>query len=313
MVNPSGMDAIPLLDLDTLTPSEFVAVLQRHSCVFLKGASVPVASAQQIYASGSAFLALPEAEKEKVAWPERGAWAGWQRMSGSATMTNLVERFEVRLASRSATNPAPAATDDDGIAAWAASFALWPENPPGFAHTWTRFYAEMHALTSRLIEMIAEALALDDRTLEDWTTRQWSDLVLNHYPPQSEAPAPGLVRNHPHTDFGALTLIWSNDRTGGLESHVRGGEWRKVDFMPGAMLLQAGDMLTRWTHGRIPSNVHRVVNPEQGSDAAREGRYSVVYFHHPDMATTIVDASGHAMIAEEHVRNREKLKTSVFG
>lgn len=126
---------------------------------------------------------------------------------------------------------------------------------------------------------------LSPRTLDASMTRQWSNLVVNHYPPQHGPPAAERTRSEPHTDIGGL-----------------------------ALLVQAGDLLTRWTGGRIPSNLHRVVNPPPGSDAARApppgsdaaraGRYPVACFHHPDMVTTITGEDGQELVAAEHGRRR---------
>lgn len=311
--------AIPLLDLDTLAPAELVTALQQSSCVLVSGRDVPVAAAEAVYRSGAAFMALPEPAKQVVAWSGRGAWQGWQRMQGDApseaspTYLDLVERFELRLAQRTASDPSVATMDAASRAAWGRSFALWPDQPPGFAEIWTDAYAGMHHLANRLIRLLADGLELEESGSGDWTSRQWSNLVLNHYPPQHRPPVAGRVRSRPHTDIGGFTLLWSNDRTGGLESQVAPGRWRPVEIPPGTLLVQAGDLLTRWSRGRIPSNVHRVVNPAPDSEAARNGRFSVVYFHHPDMGTAIQGEDGQVLLASEHVRRRQRLETSVLG
>ncbi len=313
----SGASDLPLLDLDRLTPAGFVEALQHSSCVLVRGRDVPIDAAEAAFASGRAFMELSEARKAAVAWPGHGAWQGWQRMQGddpsrtSATYLDLVERFELRLAQRSPEMPPPGPDDAAGLAAWADSFALWPEAPAGFAATWTRSYSRMHHFASQLLTLLADGLDLGRPGLEDWTARQWSNLVLNHYPPQHRPPEAGRVRSRPHTDIGGFTLLWSNDRTGGLEARAPDRSWRTVDIPPGTLLIQAGDLLTRWTRGRIPSNLHRVVNPAPGSEAARNGRYSVVYFHHPDMGTTITGEDGHELLASEHVRRRQRLETPV--
>nr|WP_321986730.1 2OG-Fe(II) oxygenase family protein [uncultured Lichenicoccus sp.] len=312
----TGVPDLTLLDLDRLSPSGFVEALQRSSCVLVRGRDVPVDAAEAVFASGRKFMERPDSEKAAVAWPGHGAWQGWQRMQGddpsrtSATYLDLVERFELRLAQRSPDRPPPAPDDVSGLAAWAESFTLWPAEPEAFSATWTRSYARMHRFASQLVTLLADGLDLR-AGLQDWTVRQWSNLVLNHYPPQHAPPEAGRVRSRPHTDIGGFTLLWSNDRTGGLEARASDRSWRTVDIPQGTLLIQAGDLLTRWTRGRIPSNLHRVVNPPAGSEAARNGRYSVVYFHHPDMGTTITGEDGRDLVASEHVRRRQRLETPV--
>ena len=287
---------IPLLDLDRATPAELLAALQSSSCLFVTGALVSAARAPEIRAAAEAFFHLPEVLRQAVAWSGRGAWQGWQRMQAESDAdrpdADLVERF----------------------ARWSESFALWPDQPAGFRDIWMRHYAAMHRLASRVLAMSTEALGMAPTadTLHDWTTRQWSNLVVNHYPPQLAAPEAGRMRSRPHTDIGGLTILWTDDRTGGLEARIGGdGGWVPVHIPPGALLVQAGDLLRRWTGGRIPANLHRVVNPAPGSEAAAAGRFSVVYFHHPDMETAIGGEDGAPLIAGEHVRRRQRLETPV--
>jgi isopenicillin N synthase-like dioxygenase len=308
---------IPTLDLETLSAKELVAGLQEASCIFVTGHDIPVELTEAVRASAETFFALPEAEKQKVAWSGRGAWQGWQRMTGDddtggKPANDLVERFELRLAQRTEADGPVDLSDAAAIARWGEPFALWPSQPAEFAKIWTQYYASMHDLCVRLVDLVADGLDLDRTTLDAWTTRQWSNLVVNHYPPQHRPPIAGRTRSRPHTDIGGFTILWSNDRTGGLEARIGdGGSWVPVDFPPDALLIQAGDLLTRWTGGRIPSNIHRVINPQPGSDAARLGRFSVVYFHHPDMDTTITDEHGAILLAAEHVRRRQRLDTAV--
>lgn len=46
----------------------------------------------------------------------------------------------------------------------------------------------------------------------------------------------------------------------------------------GALLVNLGTLMTRWTAGRWPSTLHRVTNPRRAA-AARSRRVSLAYFH----------------------------------
>jgi isopenicillin N synthase-like dioxygenase len=179
--------------------------------------------------------------------------------------------------------------------AWAAAFALWPRRPARMAGVWTDFYAAMYDLASKIMCLLADAYDLPADEIPAWTDRQFSNLVVNYYPAQPTPPPVGQLRQHAHTDIGGLTLLWADDAPGGLEVLLPGEEtgrlpgeeagdraWTPVRVPPGAFLIQAGDLLARWTNHRIRANVHRVVNPPAaiGSDAER---FSVVFFHHPDL------------------------------
>jgi isopenicillin N synthase-like dioxygenase len=195
----------------------------------------------------------------------------------------LLERFEVALASGGASLPD-----------WAATFEQWPVTPPGLRTAWTEVYVTLHALASRLTTLIAAGLNLPAEDLPAWTTRQHSNLVVNHYLAQEQPPEPGRVRQRSHTDIGGVTLLWNEaapEAPGGLEARIGpDGSWVPVRFPPGALLLQAGDLLHLWSRGRIPANDHRVVNPSREPGVPQVARYSAVFFHHPDLDTWVAPA-----------------------
>ncbi|EDW85042.1 uncharacterized protein Dwil_GK14437 [Drosophila willistoni] len=95
-----------------------------------------------------------------------------------------------------------------------------------------------------------------------------------------------VIRCGAHVDYGTFTLL-AQDSEGGLEMKLPGSEkWHRVGHLPGAILLNCGEILSIWTQGRYPALQHRVVIPEQEHIRAR-GRHSIAYFCHPDNITSI--------------------------
>lgn len=67
---------------------------------------------------------------------------------------------------------------------------------------------------------------------------------------------------------------------GGLQLLSPEGIWQEVAVPPGALLVNIGTLMTRWTAGRWPSTLHRVTNPHRGPAAAAQSRRtSLAYFH----------------------------------
>lgn len=264
---------IPILDLRTLTGPELVAALTRSSCVFVTGHGLSAEALAGVLDTGREFYALPEAEKALVQWPGEGPWAGWQPVYAGGPRAPLMERFEVRLTPGGQTA---------GLGPWGATFPHWPARPAGFAQAWTDVYAHLHGVASRVTTLVADGLDLPAADLPAWTTGQHSNLVLNHYLAQQTAPEPGRTRARPHTDIGGITLLWADAAPGGLEAFAD-GEWVPVAFPPDSLLVQAGDLLHRWSRGRLPANLHRVVNPPRTGPVGP--RFSLVFFHHPDPDT----------------------------
>ncbi|HEX3713495.1 MAG TPA: 2OG-Fe(II) oxygenase family protein [Trebonia sp.] len=304
---------VPTVDLASSSPAEFVAALSESSCLFITGHGVPARLTAAMAEVSTAFFDLPREHKLPTRWPGDGLWRGWQPVyEGAADLTggrvpDLLERFEVALSG----------PRDGSLEALASTFSLWPSEPPGFAGIWTRYYAALGGLASRLMTAVIETLGLPAEAAAAWTGEHYANLVAINYIAQETPPAPGQLRIRQHTDRGGLTLLWADQSPGGLEvmlPHSR--EWVPVLIPDGAFLVQAGDLLARWTSHVIRPNIHRVVNPP-AELAATSRRISIPYFHYPrldllvEAAPSCLPAGGarrpaRPVIAGEHAFRRQE-------
>ncbi|MEM7257600.1 MAG: 2OG-Fe(II) oxygenase family protein [Pseudomonadota bacterium] len=135
-------------------------------------------------------------------------------------------------------------------------------------------------LAQRLISITAEALGCADSQLSTLFSPPTLWLRLLHYPPRPNNAPDNLYGSAPHTDFGALTLLLQDD-IGGLQVKHPQGHWLDVPCIPGALVVNVGDMLHRLSNGRLRSTPHRVIN--------RSGleRYSCAFFYDPYVDSTI--------------------------
>jgi len=95
-----------------------------------------------------------------------------------------------------------------------------------------------------------------------------------------------VTRCGAHCDYGTFTLL-SQDSEGGLEAKLPGSDkWVRIGHLPGAILINTGEILSLWSHEKYPALQHRVVIPEQENLRVR-GRHSIAFFCHPDNCTAI--------------------------
>jgi isopenicillin N synthase-like dioxygenase len=296
---------IPVIDLSRASGAELVAGLQSSSCVLLTGLGAIPDQARAAVAASDAFFELSEAEKRQVQWSGAGEWSGWQPLYAAGGDALALERYEVALA-----DPETFDTPEQ----WLAEYDQWPARPAELRTLWGVYYQSMWALTERLIGMLEEALDLPADDIPAWTDRQHSNLCVNHYLAQIEPPRPGQARQKPHTDHGGLTLLWTDGQPG-LEAQIGPPDtWVPLQVPSDALLLQAGDLLHLWSRGTIPANNHRVVNPPRGAGMVQRDRYSLVYFHHPDLDSWITaDDAGNAISAREHVMARQRRSYAIAG
>lgn len=159
---------------------------------------------------------------------------------------------------------------------------VWPRELPGLRVAGEAFGAAAGALADDLLEVFAAALGLPaDFFTARCAAPPWS-VNLNWYPPRAAVGpvADDQFRIGPHSDFGTLTILDREPGAGGLQVCTPAGEWVDAPFVPGALTVNTGDLLARWTGDRWRSTMHRVLPPP--ADVPTEELLSLVFFHEAD-------------------------------
>jgi len=151
---------------------------------------------------------------------------------------------------------------------------------------------EFRRLACILLQIIAVALDLSPDTILNFhggmlKQDNATTFRMLYYPPLGQAPLPQATRCGEHTDYGTFTIL-TQDTEGGLEAFT-GGKWCRVGHLPGAILVNLGDLLESWTSSQYKAIKHRVVIPDE-SKLRNRSRHSIAFFVHPD-DETLVDPS----------------------
>lgn len=155
---------------------------------------------------------------------------------------------------------------------------LWPDEVPGFRRFGYGLYEALDALGRRVLRALALHIDLPEAYFEDKVDLGNSILRPIHYPPITAPEVPN-VRAGAHEDINFITLLVGASAAG-LEVLSRQGEWVPFTADGDTIVVNIGDMLQRLTNHVYPSTTHRVVNPP--GELARQPRYSVPYFLHPN-------------------------------
>jgi len=154
----------------------------------------------------------------------------------------------------------------------------WPRNTENFKPAVLRYAQQIAETGNKLLECVALALGAD----ADFFAPYFQDSMLRgqliHYPPTTGDESHFGVA--PHTDFGCLTLllqeldgleVWQNDT------------WITAPPIENTLVVNIGDLLEKWSNGRMPSTRHRVRNN------THRDRYSIAMFHDP-APNALIDA-----------------------
>jgi isopenicillin N synthase-like dioxygenase len=268
--------------------AELVASFRHTGFAVITGHGIPAEVLDDMCAVSREFFSLPREEKMRVAFPAPEVIRGYEPVpdpAGEARAPNEMESF---LINRLDTlHDYPEGSPEARLWRWPN---LWPERPATLRPVWERYYREMEVLGNRLLELVALGLGLPRDWFADKFDRHFNNLASNHYPPPSAEVQPdGVLPNRPHTDHGALTLLYRPSEPGGLEVFAT-GQWWKVPYIPGSLVLNVGDVLDRWTGGLLPATAHRVVPWAVTGLPPGIGRQSVAYFQQPNPDAMVAPA-----------------------
>ena len=284
-----GVLNVPVIDIDGFHEghanrrAEIGAVVNRAACdvgfMQITGHGIPDLAADGLTEAMDGFFALPFEQKNELRPSDVAVNRGYngpktESLSYSLGVESPADLFE-------AFNVGSQATDFDvDVSAEHYPANMWPDRPALFERNVEAWMRHAGGLARTLTEVFAVALDLPVNYFAEFTDHSIDMLRMNRYSiPDGEVRLePGQLGMGPHTDFGIVTVLWADDVMPGLQILDSDGGWHDVRPAPGALLINLGDLLARWTNNRWRSTMHRVLAPID-ADGNPLLRRSAAYFH----------------------------------
>ncbi|ROT36035.1 2OG-Fe(II) oxygenase superfamily protein [Sodiomyces alkalinus F11] len=294
---------IPLIDFDVFlhgnaadrleTAKRILHGFQTAGFIYLKNHPITPATLARVFATSAEFFAQPMDAKLALGWTTPEANRGYSA-PGREKVTQI-------------TDAAAVAAVRDAAPDLKESFEIGRDNVPDMPNRWPAeaasvsvssfrpvmldFFAQCKAFHDHVMRAIAVGMGLPESFFDPFTDDGENTLRLLHYPAVRRGvfdANPNQVRAGEHSDYGSITLLFQDDR-GGLQ--VRSPQGGFVDATPieGTVVVNAGDLLARWSNDTIKSTIHRVVEPPRkaGDSGEYPSRYSIAYFCNPNFDSYI--------------------------
>lgn len=273
-------DLIPVIDITPLrdgTGAEEVALALHQASqglgfIYITGHGIPEATIQA--ARGAAFDFFRSSDEAKESVRISSSHRGWLRPGGAKmdddAKADLKESFIWGWETSSAASDGHPLRGDN----------QWPGSMPKLKSAAMDYFEAAHDVAYHLMRGFAMGLSLPENFFLQSTDRPLSRASFVYYPAQPPEMGADQFGVGPHTDFGVLTVL-CQDSVGGLQVQTVDGDWVQAPPVPGSLIVNVADLLSRWTAGAYKSTPHRVVN------ASGQERLSLVLAYDPNPETLI--------------------------
>ncbi|AHH15170.1 2OG-Fe(II) oxygenase superfamily protein [Nocardia nova SH22a] len=271
--------ALPVLDLASAesAPQRFRAELRAATHEFgffyLTGHGIASERAAELLGLARRFFALPDAAKQEIAQLRSPQFRGYSRLGGELTNGRVDWREQIDIGPEAEVIPgARGYWNLQGPNLWPSAL---PELRPA-VHAWDESLA---TVGRALLRHWAAALGANDDFFDPaFTDRPATLIKIVRYPGNRDNPQ-GVGA---HKDSGVLTLLLVEPDSRGLQVESSSGGWIDVSPLPGAFIVNIGELLEVATGGYLRATRHRVLAPEPGAD-----RIAIPYFHNPALDARI--------------------------
>ncbi|MDJ1114999.1 isopenicillin N synthase family dioxygenase [Microbacterium dauci] len=272
--------SLPVLDLSLLDQgpdaaerfrADLRAATHEVGFFYLTGTGVSPELESRLHRAARAFFELSDEAKLEIENIKSPHFRGYTRIGGERTQGKVDWREQIDIGPE---RPAVTTADAPDYAVLVGP-NLWPSAQPELRPLAEEWVAKLSEISRKLLRAWAEALGAPSTYFEDHFGEAQTLLKIVRYPGSHEPePQQGVGA---HKDAGVLTLLWVEPGKGGLQVE-RDGAWVDAPAVPGAFVVNIGELLEHATGGYLTATHHRVVSPRAPHD-----RISVPFFFNPSL------------------------------
>lgn len=254
---------------------------------YLKDHGLTDAEMQHMLSLSEQFFKLPAEQKAnfKFDLKKNIGWESGQQKRASAQVPELKESLQLK---------------------WHDMEGRWPTNDyvPDFESYSKNFMQKCQNISFQVLSCFAIGLGFE----EDFFTRnhdvtkpdaQQTFRLMHYFSVEGKEFPEDFPRAGAHCDFETITLLFAKGaglevcpgREAVSEHAIRPNEWTPCPAIPGAITVNIGDALMRWSDDRLKSNYHRVRMPRPGE--YQGSRYSIAYFNQANKSAVIQGPEKH--------------------
>lgn len=272
---------IPVLDLGPMRDgapgaleslaAELGAAFAKSGFYFVRNHGIPERLLADTFAAAERFHGMPLERKLALRIDEHNI--GYMPMRGATTRMNSLGEVARPNANEAVFFKRELAPDHPDVVRGARFRGLnrWPADLPGFRDTVLAACAAFEGLGLSLLPIYARALGLPADFFAPCFKEPMYTLRMSHYPRQEPTAPADEYGIAPHVDTSFMTILAQN-KVPGLSLRLPDGTWIDAPAPEGALLVNGGMLLRRWTNNRFLATPHRVINRSGGE------RYAIPFF-----------------------------------
>lgn len=263
--------ALPVVDLSD-APERLRQVAHDVGFFYLTGHGVPTELSDRLLTAARRLFALPQSAKDAVAMTNSPHFRGYTRLGGELTGGRVDWREQLDIGPERTPLADP---DQDYLRLQGPN--QWPAELPELPEVIAKWDAELARVGRVLLRRWAVGLGSDPGVFDAAFADSPATLIkIVRYPAQAETDQ-GVGA---HRDAGVLTLLLAEPGTRGLQVRGSDGSFIDVDPLPGAFIVNIGEMLEIASGGYLRATEHRV-------RVSATERISVPYFFNPRLDASL--------------------------